>query len=165
MPCVCPLAALSHSKPRLAIQQTARLRSTPQPYSLLQERPVSANPVVPSNVGDWPLCCLIDFGIALPFSRSPTVVFEVIGMLWQGFVRAFINAAERNRCTNQCGPAARAPPHRGHRFCSRARKGRPSRVSRRYILSRHLALPAHDTRTSIVSLSPAPLVRDPGKTG
>jgi three-Cys-motif partner protein len=40
-------------------------------------------------------CRLIDFCTACPFSRSPMVVFEVIGRLRQPFVRAFIIAAER----------------------------------------------------------------------
>lgn len=44
--------------------------------------------------------CLIDFGIAVPFSRSPMVVFEVIGQLKQRGVRAFMIAAERNRWTS-----------------------------------------------------------------
>ena len=47
-------------------------------------------------------CCLIDSGIALPFSRSPKVVFEVTGQLKQHFVRAFMIAAERNRWTSLC---------------------------------------------------------------
>lgn len=45
-------------------------------------------------------CCLIDSCIALPFSRSPMVVFEVIGRLRQPLVRAFMIAAERNRWTS-----------------------------------------------------------------
>jgi hypothetical protein len=56
--------------------------------------------VSPSSPRGRQVSCLIDSCIALLFSRSPLVVFEVIGQLWQLFVRAFMIAAERNRWTS-----------------------------------------------------------------
>lgn len=52
---------------------------------------------------EWQQSCLIDSCMSLPFfpfSRSPMVVFEVIGQLRQLFVRAFMIAAERNWWTS-----------------------------------------------------------------
>jgi hypothetical protein len=58
---------------------------------------LSAKPARRRECCGWQVCCLIDFCIALHFSRSPMVVFEVIGRLMQRFVRVFMIAAERNR--------------------------------------------------------------------
>jgi len=46
------------------------------------------------------LSCLIDFGIFLPSSRSPMVVFGVIGQRKKHCVRAFMIADERSRWTS-----------------------------------------------------------------
>lgn len=65
-----------------------------------QRRVARAQPIGIGRGEDDRLSCLIDFGIAVPFSRSPMVVFEVIGQLKQRGVRAFMIAAERNRWTS-----------------------------------------------------------------